>query len=364
MDTISTPAAPGTASDGATDADSSRATAGAALTPERIMQVGFGFWGAKTLLSAVELGLFSELARGPLDADALRGRLGLHPRGARDFFDALVALGLLERTDGRYRNTPETDQFLDRAKPAYLGGLFAMLNARLYGFWGALSEALRTGQPQNEAKTGGNVFTALYENPDPGPLRSFLQGMTGANRLAAPAIAHQFPWDRYQTFLDLGTAQGNLPVTLALAHAHLQGIGLDVPAVRPIFEEYVAAHELSDRLRFQAADFFVDPLPTADVLILGMILEDWDLVQKRCLIARAYAALPSGGALIVYEPMIDDARRENAFALLQSLNMLLELPGGFVSTGAEVRAWLREAGFRETTIQRFGGIWSMVVGIK
>ena len=133
------------------------------------MQVGFGFWGAKTLLSAVELGLFSELAREPLDAETLRVRLGLHPRGARDFFDALVALSLLERTNGRYHNTPETDLFLDAGKSSYLGGLFEMLNVRLYGFWGLLTEALRTGQPQNEAKTGGNFFQDALYQPGPWP---------------------------------------------------------------------------------------------------------------------------------------------------------------------------------------------------
>src|SRR5215470_16785955 len=96
------------------------------ITADRIMQVGLGFWGSKTLLSAVELGLFTELARSPLDAETLTQRLELHPRGARDFFDALVALGMLKRHEGRYANTPETDQFLDRAKPSYVGGLLEM----------------------------------------------------------------------------------------------------------------------------------------------------------------------------------------------------------------------------------------------
>src|SRR2546423_455082 len=136
----------------------SKAMSGAneAITPDRIMQLGFAYWGSKTLLSAVELGLFTELAKGPLDAETLRQRLRLHPRSARDFFDALVALGILERHDGQYANTPEADLFLDRAKPSYSGGFLEMSSVRLYGFWASLTEALRTGQPQNEAKTGGN----------------------------------------------------------------------------------------------------------------------------------------------------------------------------------------------------------------
>src|SRR4051812_39895138 len=179
------------------------------ITPEKIMQLGFGFAGAKTLLSAVELGLFTELAKGPLDAATLTQRLGLHPRGARDFFDMLVATRMLERKDGRYSNTPETDLFLDRAKPSYVGGILEMTNRRLYTFWGSLTEALRTGKPQNESKNGGNPFEVLYSDPE--RLENFLKAMTGISLGAARAIAERFPWDDYKTFVDIGCAQGALP---------------------------------------------------------------------------------------------------------------------------------------------------------
>jgi hypothetical protein len=133
------------------------------LSPEAILQLGFGFWGSKTLLSAVELGLFTELANGPQDGETLRQRLVLHPRSMRDFLDALVALKMLDRQEDRYANTPEADLFLVRGKPSYVGGILEMANARLYPFWGHLTEALRTGQPQNEVKTGGSgFFETLY----------------------------------------------------------------------------------------------------------------------------------------------------------------------------------------------------------
>ena len=136
-------------------------------TVDQLMQVGLGFWASKTLLSAVEIGLFTELARGPQDLETLRRNLRLHSRSAGDFLDALVALGFLHRTNGTYHNTPTTDQFLDRRKESYLGGLFEMANARLYGHWGNLTEALRTGEPQNEVKHAGDapVFDALYADP-------------------------------------------------------------------------------------------------------------------------------------------------------------------------------------------------------
>ena len=158
-------------------------------TPEKILQTGLAFWASKTLLSAIEMGVFSELSHGPLGFDSISGRLGLHPRSARDFLDTLVALGFLARNDDRYANTPETDLFLDRKKPAYVGGILEMANDRLYPFWGHLTEALRTGAPQNEIRTGGlGMFEALYA--DPARLKDFLQAMTG---LSHGAVFDCFP---------------------------------------------------------------------------------------------------------------------------------------------------------------------------
>ena len=268
------------------------------LSPASIIQLGVGFWGPKTLLSAVELGVFTALAQGPLDADSLRERLGLHRRGARDFFDALVALGMLERHESLYANTPETDYFLDRVKPTYIGGYLEMANARLYPFWGSLTEALRSGQPQNESKTGGEFFPVLYQ--DPVRLKQFLQGMTGMSMGASQALAKKFPWGRYRTFIDVGCAQGCVPVQVALAHSHMSGGGFDLPVVGPIFEAYVGSFGLDSRLQFHPGDFFQDPLPEAEVLAMGRVLHDWDLEGKRSLLAKAYAALPKGGGLIVH----------------------------------------------------------------
>ncbi len=327
------------------------------------MQLGLGFWGSKTLLSAVEIGLFTELAKGPLGFETLAERLMLHPRSARDFLDALVALGMLERDGDRYSNTTETDLFLDRVKPSYVGGLLEMANARLYPFWDSLTEALRTGQPQNEAKGGEeDFFAAIYA--DPGRLDGFLKAMTGISLGAAMAIANKFPWDRYETFVDVGAAQGGLPVQVALAHDHLSGGGFDLPPVGPIFEQYVDSHGLNDRLHFYPGDFFEDPLPAADVLVMGHVLHDWDLEQKRTLLAKAHEALPEGGALIVYDAIIDDGRSENVFGLLMSLNMLIETPGGFDYTGTDCSSWMRETGFRETYVEHLAGPDSMVVGLK
>ncbi len=332
------------------------------VTPDAILQLGMGFWGSKALLSAVELGVFTTLTDGPRTAEALMAELELQPRGTVDWLDALVSLGMLERVGDEYANAPATDLFLDRNKPSYIGGILEMANARLYPFWGSLTEALRTGRPQNEALVGEDFFATLYE--DPNRLKQFLQAMTGISMGAAHAIADTFPWDRYSTVIDVGAAEGCVPVEVARRHEHLTGGSFDLPAVRPAFEEYVASAGLAERLRFYPGDFFVDPLPNADVLVMGHILHDWGLDEKLVLLRKAYEALPDGGALIVYESIIDDERRANTFGLLMSVNMLIETPDGFDYTGADCRSWMTQVGFSDTYVEPLVGPDAMVVGIK
>ena len=332
-------------------------------TPEHIMQIGLGFWASKVLLSAVEMGVFTELAQHPEPLEAVTGRVGLHPRSARDFLDALVALGLLERKDGVYSNAPATDTFLDKKKPSYIGGILEMANQRLYVHWSHLTEGLRTGMPQNEVRGGGQpLFETLYA--DPARLKGFLKAMTGISHGSALAIAAKFPFKNYKTVCDVGTAQGDTAAQIALAHPHLQVFGFDLPEVGPIFEEYAAQLGLNGRISFKPGNFFEDPLPNVDVIVMGHILHDWDLATKKALMRKAYDALPSGGAYIVYEAIIDDDRRKNAFGLMMSLNMLIESYGGFDYTGADCQTWMRDVGFKETRVEHLVGPDSMVVGIK
>jgi len=327
-----------------------------------IMQVAFGFWSSKVLLSAVELEVFTELAKQPGDLEALTARLGLHPRSARDFLDALVALGFLERANGKYSNSTATDYFLDKRKATYCGGVLEMANHRLYGFWNNLTTALRTGELQTESKGEDNFFATLYA--DPQRLKGFLRAMTSMSHTANLAIAQKFPWSNYRSAVDVGCAQGDLIVQIARANPHIRGIGFDLPQAGRIFEEYVAENGVASQVRFQAGNFFDDPLPRADVMIMGHVLHDWNLEQKKLLIRKAYEALPPGGAFIAYDAMIDDDRRQNLFGLLVSLNMLIETPGGFDYTGADCMGWLREAGFRETRVEFLGGVDSMATGIR
>jgi len=343
-------------------ADPQTAAHPSAPSPEPIMKLGTAFWASKTLLSAIELGVFTALAEKPMALDELTTRLALHPRAARDFFDTLVALGMLMRSGGVYANTPTTDLFLDRSKPTYIGGILEMINARLYTFWGSLTEGLQTGKPQNEAKTGGDLFASLYSSPE--KLRAFLKAMTALSGGAGLALAGKFPWHEYSSFADVGCAEGCVATIIARQHPHLSAEGFDLEVVRPHFEELVATNGLSNRMRFHAGNFFDDELPSTEVLIFGHVLHDWDLATKKMLLGKAFRALPSGGAVIVYDAIIDDDRSQNAFGLLMSLNMLIETPGGFDYTGADCIAWMREAGFTGVRVEQLAGPDSMVIGVK
>jgi SAM-dependent methyltransferase len=332
-------------------------------TPAAILQTGLAFWPAKTLLSAIELGVFTELAGGAETLEWLRTRLGLHPRSARDFFDTLVALGFLTRDDGRYANTAETDLFLDRRKPSYIGGILEMANARLYRFWGDLTEALKTGEPQNEIKqTGKPMFDELYS--DPARLEQFMEAMQGVSLGNFHALAAKFDFSKYKTVCDVGGATGQLSMILATHHPHLQCLSYDLPVVAPIAERAIAAAGLTDRVTAVSGDFFADPLPQADVITMGMILHDWNLDRKMQLIRAAYEALPEGGAFIIIENLIDDARRENAFGLMMSLNMLIEFGDAFDYTGADFRRWCGQVGFKRFEVIHLDGPSSAAVAYK
>jgi 2-polyprenyl-3-methyl-5-hydroxy-6-metoxy-1,4-benzoquinol methylase len=337
------------------------------LSPARIMEVGMGFWPAKVLLSAVEIGVFTALGGKSMTGDDLQRALNLHARANPDFFDSLVALRFLDRDgDGpgsMYRNTSETAAFLDRNSPAFMGGFLEMANARLYRFWGDLTEGLRTGKPQNEVKhTGKSMFAELYSKPE--RLEQFMDAMSGISAGNFQALAEKFDFSRYRTLCDVGGATAQLSTLVARAHPHMTCTSLDLPAATRIAEQKIAVAGVAARVKAKELDFFAEPLPKSDVVTMGMILHDWNLEQKKHLIRAAYDALPPGGAFVVVENLIDDARRENAFGLMMSLNMLIEFGDAFDFTGADFIGWCREVGFTRFEIIPLAGPASAGVAYK
>jgi len=335
--------------------------------PGHIMQTATAFWASKVLLTAVEFDLFTKLGKQALTADEIGEQVGIVPRGRYDFLDALVAGGFLYRdgdgADGRYQNTVDTATFLNKQSPAYIGGMPEMMNTRLFGFWNDLGEALRTGQPQNEIKHGGgHLFEELYADPD--RLEQFLKAMTGFQAGNFRMLAEKFDFSKYKSVSDIGGALGLLSRIVAQRHDHLGFNTFDLPPVAPHAQKAVNEAGLGKRIKVVAGDFFADDLPKADVITMGNILHDWSLEQKKALIKKAYDALPEGGAFIAIENIIDDARRENMFGLLMSLNMLIESGDGFDYTGADFRDWCSEIGFKRFEIIPLTGPTSAAIAYK
>lgn len=337
------------------------------ITPSRIMETATAFFASKALLSAVKLGVFTALSGKSLSGKEIQKVLNLHDRGVYDFLDALVALGFLNREGlletARYTNAPETEVFLDRNKPSYIGGFVEMANDRLYPFWGSLEEALLTGQPQNEIKhTGKSVFEELYAKPE--RLKQFMDAMSGISIGNFMALSRKFDFSPYSTLCDIGGAAAVLSVEVARQNPNMSCTSADLPAVEPIANEYIAAKGMNGRISTVNIDFFKDEFPKADVITMGMILHDWDLANKKMLIRKAYNALPEGGAFIAIEALIDDDRRKNAFGLLMSLNMLIEFGVAFDFTGADFEKWTKEAGFRRAEVIPLAGPSSAAIAYK
>jgi O-methyltransferase domain/Dimerisation domain len=339
-------------------------------SPESILQIGTGFWASKILLSAVNFQLFTRLAeKNTMSAREIKTMLNLKctDRNVYDFLDALTGFGFLHRNGlletALYSNSMNTDIFLDKNKPSYIGGFLEMINNRLYGFWGNLEDGLLTGLPQNEAKTGGEpLFVELYKTPE--KLNEFVKAMSGLQMGNFMAFAEKFDFSKYKTLTDVGGASGMLSLMVAKHQPHITCTSFDLPAVEPIANITIQQFQLEDRVKTAIGDFFSDPIPKADIVVMGNILHDWDEEQKIILMTKAYEAIPEGGAFVAIENVIDEERKQNVFGMMMSLNMLIETGTGFDYTFADFNKWAKMVGFKSTSLISLAGPTSAAIAFK
>jgi hypothetical protein len=338
-------------------------------TPENIMKIGTGFWASKILLSAVKFQIFTTLAeKKTMSAIELKSHLGFKStdRNVYDYLDALTTFGFLNREGlletAKYSNSMDTDFFLDKNKPSYIGGMLEMLNNRLYGFWGNLEEGLLTGLAQNEEKSGGNLFEALYSDAD--RLKEFIHAMSGFQMGNFMALAQSFDFSKHKTLVDIGGSAGMLSIMVAKHQGHMNCTSWDLPPVAPIANEVIQQFQMHDRVKTDSGDFFKDEFPNADIITMGNILHDWDEETKLMLIKNAYNALPEGGVLIAIENVIDADRNKNAVGLMMSLNMLIETGSGFDYTFSDFNKWTSTVGFKSTALLPLAGPTSAAIAYK
>lgn len=324
--------------------------------PAELFEVATAFWHSRMLAVAVELDVFTVLATAPATLEELCDRLGLHPQPTEALLNGLCALGILEHDPGGYRNGRTADTWLDRAKPEYAGGLFAVAGWQ-FPLWTRLRDLLETGEPQGD-------HADLPFRSDLTALRGFVETADGLSAACGPALAGALDWSDASHVVDLGGARGNVLGAVLTAHPHLRGTCFDLPAVAPLFTEHAGRLGLADRMRFHPGDFFTDDLPAADVYLLGHLLSDWD--DERCahLIARAARALVPGGTLVVFDSVVDPDRPGTWRNWLVNLNLQLVAPGGTVNSTQDCRDWLEAAGLTGIQVHALVDAESLVIGTK
>jgi len=325
-------------------------------TAAGLLRFGNLFCDAKVLLTAVQLGLFTLLEERPATDAEIRDRLGLHGRGLSDFLRVLVSIGVLIEFKGFYRNACGAENHLVADAPGYIGGFLLGAEATLYPAYGNLAEALRTGRPQS-----GGEFTDMLD--DPAILGQFVRMMGGLSDTLGPQLATAFDWSSYRSVLDIGGCGGNLTGHLLVAHPQLSGHVFDLPQLEPFFDDRMAELGLTSRARFHRGDFFRDELPPAEVMIYGHVLSDWDPDQRALLLGKAFAALPPGGALLVYDRMLHPGE-EDIENLVASLNMLLVTEGGGEYTVADLADQAVAVGFGSITHEAFSAYDTLVTCAK
>lgn len=336
--------------------------------PSNIMKIGMGFFTSKVLLTAVNEGLFTKLARNPKSIEKIKSLMDWNctDRHAMDFLDTLHALGFLNREgigrDSIYSNSLESDVFLDEDKNSYVGGMLKMANNRLFRFWADLDLAMKTGEAQNESKYGDDIFEAIYDDQE--KLKEFINAMTGVQMGNFVTFANSFDFTEYKTLCDIGGSGATLSIQVAIHQPHMSCISMDLPPVEPIATENIKKFKVDDRVRAISGDFFERDFPKADVIVMGNILHDWGMDKKQVLIKKAYEALRENGALVVIENIIDDGRNSNIFGMTMSLNMLIETQNGFDYTLSDYELWTTKAGFDRVELLPLAGPSSAAIAYK
>lgn len=336
-----------------------------ALGPIPLMQLSTSFWAFKTLAVAHELDIFTRLSGSQgITSVELAEMLGIQERPAEMLLTGCAALGLLEKRDDRYHNSPLADEFLVRGKPYYFGGWVEMLDKRLYAGWGKLLQAARTNHPTT---WDPDTQKSLFDGEDPAMLDLFWEAMHSLSTFTARVLGEAVDFGPFTRLLDVRGGSGAYDIELCRRFPHLSATVYDLPFVAQVAAEKVRQAGLQGRVQAVGGDFFADTaLPDGhDVILLSMIMHDWSETKDRETLRKCFAALPSGGAVVICELLVNDEKTGPAPAALMSLNMLVETEGRNY-TPAEYARWLTETGFHniQTVWFEAAGANGAVIGYK
>jgi acetylserotonin O-methyltransferase len=312
--------------------------------PAPVLDLIQAFRRSKTMFAAVSLGIFDRLSDGAADAATLAREMGASTDALERVLDSCVPLGLIEKAGAFYSNSPVAGTYLTRSSPHTLTGYILYSDRALYPLWGNLEAAVRAGTNRWQQTFGGDqaIFQHFFRTDE--ARRDFLSGMDGFGQLSSPAVVAAFDLGRFHRLVDLGGGTAHLALTACAGYPQLQSAVFDLPDAISTAREYVERSPHGNRVRLIAGDFFTDPLPEADLFALGRILHDWSEEKVIALLRKVWEHLPTGGALLIAEKLLDDHKTGPLPALMQSLNMLV-CTEGKERTLAEYTVLLRQAGF-------------------
>ena len=331
--------------------------------PAPILDLVEAFRRSKALFTAVRLRIFDRLEEQPRTAHDLAEALQLDPDALSRLLDACTGLGLLERNDHVYSNTPRASKYLVATSPDTLAGYILYSDESLYRLWTHLDDAIREGANRWTQAFGSR--DALFDHyfRDPVAAQSFLGGMHGLGQIASRLVVRAFDLSRFTHLVDLGGATGHLAIAACEAYPELRATVFDLPLVQRFAQAYIERSPVRDRLRFQAGDFFSGDLPSGDLYVLGRILHDWSEPKIAALLTKVSAALPSRGGLLIAETLLNEEGTGPVYTLMQNLNMLV-CTEGKERTPSAYRALLETAGFSTIDFRRTGSLVDAILALK
>lgn len=331
--------------------------------PAVVLDLIEAFRRSKTLFAAVSLGVFDALENGAKTLPALAGELGCSHDGLERLLDACVGLNLLNKAAGHYANTPAASTYLTSSSPRRLTGYIHYSNNVMWKLWAHLEEAVREGTHRWPQAYGweGPIFSHFFKTEE--AKREFLMGMHGYGLLSSPHVVAAFDLSRFHHLVDLGGATGHLACAACQRYPHMQATVYDLPDAIGLATEVIGQTDVADRVVAVGGDFFLDPLPEADLYAVGRILHDWSEEKIDVLLGRIFEVLPSGGALLVAEKMLTEDKTGPRWAQMQSLNMLT-CTEGKERTLSEYAAVLRRHGFAQVSGCRTPAPLDAILAIK
>jgi SAM-dependent methyltransferase len=307
-----------------------------ALTPKPIMELATAFQRSRPLLTAFELGVFTALNDEARTSEATAAALGTEPRATDRLMNALVALGLLEKREGRFSNTPLAGKYLVKGRPDFMAGLGH--TNHLWDTWSRMTDVVRSGHPAGIAETS-----------DQGDdwLRPFIAAMHFRARQNAGEVVGLLDLDGVSRVLDLGGGSGAYAMSFVRARRGIAAVVLDLPNVLPLTRMYIAQEGLAAEVTTVAGDYLTAPLGDGyDLAFMSAVIHSNAADDNRHLFRKAASALNPGGQLVVQDFLMSEERDGPLMAALFALNMLVGTPEGDTYTESEVRSWMTEAGCR------------------